>query len=354
MPSQKLPIEPFRLSIPISRRGLITGAAGAASALAISATLGGPAAAAFGGDSPRRWGVWQPGAPIHMDKLLRVTQTAGEKPAAIHWFTAWGNKSGIFERSRFEKVAAYGALPVVTWEPQRLRRGLVQPDYTPRKIADGEFDDYVKTWARGLRDFGQTVLLRFGHEMNHPHFPWAVGVGGNTAQDYVDAWRHLRQVFWAEDCFNVSWVWAPQAEYYGTTPFHQVYPGHDYVDWVGMTGFNGGNELDWGGWRSFRDIFFSSYHKLETYNKPMAVCEVGSAEGGGNKAQWILEAMKDVIPNQMSKIYLLLWFNEVAQADWRIYSSRASAYAFRSAVEVWQGASGTTSPSLADIEARFK
>ena len=37
--------------------------------------------------------------------------------------------------------------------------------------------------------------LRPMHEMNGNWYPWAEGVNGNVAGDYVNAWRHVRAIF---------------------------------------------------------------------------------------------------------------------------------------------------------------
>ena len=53
------------------------------------------------------------------------------------------------------------------------------------------------------------VLLRFAHEMHDQSYPWAVAVNGNTAEQYVAAWRYVHAIFVAEGATNVRWIWNP-------------------------------------------------------------------------------------------------------------------------------------------------
>ncbi len=67
--------------------------------------------------------------------------------------------------------------------------------------------------------------------MNAGWFPWGVGTNGNTTTDYVTAWRHIHDIFEQEGATNVRWVWAPNVKPGLPTPYAELYPGDDYVDW---------------------------------------------------------------------------------------------------------------------------
>src|SRR4030095_12525846 len=145
-------------------------------------------------------------------------------------------------------------------------------------------DAYVDSWARGLAAFGRPVLLRFAHEMHdHPGYPWAEGVNGNTAADYLEAWRHVRRRFAAQGAHNVRWVWNPNTMGGGTTEDHErayarLYTGDGEVDWVVLDIFNTGRELDWGAprWRPFDEILAGPYAAAGRVScRPLLLPEVG-------------------------------------------------------------------------------
>ena len=146
---------------------------------------------------------------------------------------------------------------------------------------------------------GGPVFIRFAHEMNHQHhaYPWSVGYNGNTAADYVAAWRRIHSIFRDAGADNVRFVWCPNVNIQGSSPFRRFHPGDQYVDWIGLDGYNGGSGLDWGGWLTFSQVFEPSYVDLKEHRKPMVVCEVGSSEQGGDKAAWIEVALAREIPS---------------------------------------------------------
>ncbi|MBI4795197.1 MAG: hypothetical protein HY790_05055 [Deltaproteobacteria bacterium] len=77
------------------------------------------------------------------------------------------------------------------------------------------------------------------------------------------------------------------------------YPGDDYVDLLGMDGYNWGTTqtMEKNGWqsrwRSFQEIFAPMYQELRSLSphKPLLVFETASAMEGGDKAWWIKETM---------------------------------------------------------------
>ena len=78
-------------------------------------------------------------------------------------------------------------------------------------ILSGAHDAYIDSWARGLADYGKPCSCASPHEMHdQPRYPWAVGVNGNTAAEYIAAWKHVRAIFDRYPTDNVKWVWSPQ------------------------------------------------------------------------------------------------------------------------------------------------
>jgi beta-mannanase len=169
--------------------------------------------------------------------------------------------------------------------------------------------------------------------MNGRWYPWSPGVNGNTAADFVAAWRHIHELFASVGATNVTWVWCPNVNPNGKlTPFQDVYPGDAYLDWACLDGYNFGTT-----WRSFGTIFGSSYLALTESvapAKPLMIGEVGSVEAGdGSKAAWITDALTTQLPTNFAKVEAFLWFNSYNGGyDWPIESSTSSRTAFPSAI----------------------
>lgn len=294
--------------------------------MALLARAGGVACAS--GSRAVYLGVWQPGAPADMSAVAQFERDAGKHVAVVQWYQQWAGGSA-FDPSLPAAVAAHGSMPMITWEPWDPSAGVNQPAFALSAILAGNYDAYIRGWAHGLAAYGQPVLLRFAHEMNGTWYPWAGGVNGNTAAQYVAAWRHVHDLFVAAGATNVRWVWSPNVAWNAASAFAPYYPGDGYVDWLGLDGYNWGG----GNWQSFAQVFGASYQSVTALSaKPLMIAETASAEAGGSKAQWITDAFGTEIPAKYPRIQAVLWFNQNKETDWRIESSTTAQRAFAKAV----------------------
>lgn len=252
-------------------------------------------------------------------------QTAHAHLGIVMWFADWQHARPNV--AQLQAVAQRGSIPEISWEPWDYAGSThTQRSYTLDSIIHGHHDPYIRTWARALHGYGRPVLLRFAQEMNGNWYPWSEAVNGNRPGEFVRAWRHVHDIFTAQHATNVKWVWSPNA---GSHDIQATqYPGDAYVDVLGLSVFNGGTSLNWGGWRSFGRIFNTSARALHQIapNKPVQVSEVASAERGGNKAAWITRMFADL--NRHPQVKSLIWYDLRKQADWPITSSRRAARAF--------------------------
>ncbi len=193
-----------------SRRGGLSLAAALLVAFALLTRAGGVACASTPGRAIYL-GVWQPGAPASLAAVTQFEHDAGKHVAIVQWYQQWAGGSSAFDRSLPAAVAAHGSIPMINWEPWDPAAGANQPAFALPNIIAGNYDGYVRGWAQGLAAYGKPVLLRFAHEMNGTWYPWAGGINGNTAAQYVAAWRHVHDIFAAAGATNVRWVWSPMS-----------------------------------------------------------------------------------------------------------------------------------------------
>jgi beta-mannanase len=259
----------------------------------------------------------------------------GQPTGIVHWYQPWGadESRGAWYQPQLDtdalwSVAERGATPMITWEAWGTVNG--SDPSQARTIPTGVYDSYIDGWALGLRDFGQPVYLRLFHELNNQSYPWAYGNNGNSAADLIAAWRYVHDRVEARGAANVEWVWAPSTENQLVT-FQTLYPGDDYVDWLGVDGYNGGDIYPewWGDWVSPMAVFELSLNKLAALDatKPIMIAETATVEQGGDKAAWITELYRE-LPRRFPQLRAIVWFNapwgEDDRANWRVDSSAAS------------------------------
>lgn len=294
---------------------------------ALPALTASPAAAATTGTTGQGYGVFVPSYPGSIDSVRAAGAAVGRMPELVMWYAAWSD-NGAFPLAQVQEVTSMGAVPEITWEPWDPRLGTAQSRYSMANIAAGKHDSYIRAWARSAAGWGKAVRIRFAHEANGTWYPWAVGVNGTTASQYVAAWRRVVNIFRSVGAKNVSFVWCPNIPFPGTPGMATFYPGDAYVSVVGLDGYNWGTSQSWSQWGSFTDVFADGVGQLRSLTaKPIWLGEVGCAEQGGDKAAWVADMFRVLDANP--DVAGFTWFNADKEADWRVESTQASLDAFR-------------------------
>jgi beta-mannanase len=282
-----------------------------------------------------------------MSPISAYDQEVGHPPKIIMWFQDWLYP---YPQPAVANVLASGAAAELTWEPWDSSNGSAnQPTYKLTNITRGDFDTYIHQFAHDAAASHQRLYLRFAHEMDGYWYPWGTAPGnqytppnplGNTPQDYVNAWRHVHDIFVQEGATNVAWVWAPNLDYTGGAPFAQDYPGDAYVDYLGLSGYNRGTTQQWFTWESFDQLYSSSYAMLTAItSKPIIISEIASVEQGGDKAQWITQGFLTTIPQSYPQIRGIVWDDSPPGSQWTVDSSPAALAAWQevAAAPYYQG-----------------
>lgn len=227
---------------------------------------------------------------------------------------------------------------------------LLSWDMGPTRFTEwsaGEHDAYLDQIAEAARDYPYVVHVRPWPEMNgdwQDFQPTADGARpyGGTPAEFVAAWRHVVDHLRAAGVDNIRWVFNPTADTYaGTTHVREIWPGAQYVDVLGLDGFNWGRDGQWGRWVSFKRIFASQYRRLTRLHAtaPVWICEVASKEPRRSdgaprdrresKAAWIRDMMRTAA---FPRLTTLVWFQADKERDWRVDSSRGALRAMRRAL----------------------
>ena len=321
---------------------LRTKAVRAVTAVAIAmTTLSGATLAGVSAASPAK----AASAPIlfglhnRLDSERLSTQRAlGRSSALVGYFAGW--ERGLPSAAYLDRwTTQRGGVPVVHTGPA---------GYAPlARIINGTEDARIAAWADGTKAFGRPIMIRLMAEMNGAWEPWSTGVNGNRPGEYVLAWRHVVDMFRARGATNAVWVWNPNRDYPGATPMASLYPGSDYVDWIGLDIYNFGASAP-SGWLPFKPMMQRSVRAIRAAagpTKPLMINEVGCAEDS-RKAAWI-KGFYASLPRFGVKA--VLWFDYDLKKDWRLTATSANKTAARFAVRR-NGIRGAGQLPLSDIE----
>jgi hypothetical protein len=292
-------------------------------------------------------GVFHPPQPATVGRLNAWNSLARKSPSIVMWYQTWGLAgSSSFDAAQARLVWSRGAVPLINWEPwnpgevaHAIANPGVAPAYRLTNITRGDFDAYITSYARAVRDAGGPVMLSPLHEMNGTWYPWGGTANGNKPGDFVPAWRHIHDIFEREGATNVTWVWSTNWESVpanSANSYGAYYPGNAYVDWVGVSGFNWGKGSGVGRWRTFTQVYAKPLAYLKKTGKPILISEIASVERGGSKSRWITDAYKR-LRTRYPRVRAVIYYNSRDKShghvqDWRVTSSKSALKAFRRAV----------------------
>jgi hypothetical protein len=254
-------------------------------------------------------GVAAEGAPASLKNVESFAKGAGKKPNLIEFYSAWGDR---YETRLVRNAWDYGSLAFIAWEPF---------DATPKEIAAGKDDAYIREYARSVKELNLPVAISFGHEMNAFWYPW--GTKNATAAQFVAAFRHIHDVFAQEGATQVIWVWSPNVvNPVPKAKLKPYWPGEDYVDWVGVIGYYAST-----GPHTYSTLYGPTFDQIRAFTKKPVIIAETAAEAGERKPADITDLFKGTAAHD--DVIGFVWFNFDKEADWRISSGPLSEQTFR-------------------------
>ena len=256
--------------------------------------------------------VWGAYTGNTINSFNEFQELAGKRADFAAVFVGWREQFP----AGFESLKSNSQTLIVFWEPYEISLD---------GILSGDSDLYIKQFSEASKKYGEPIILVPFHEMNGEWNPWSGVAGDNTPTKVILAWRRAHKFF--EDAGNVKWGWAVNHESVPDTKGNAIenyYPGDEYVDYVGVDGFNFGEP-----WQTYSEIFSSALDKLRAYKKPIYIFSMASAEGP-KKPDWIKDALLEI--NSDKDIEGWLWFNENKEKNWLINSDSASLQAFKDGI----------------------
>ncbi|WP_170149078.1 glycoside hydrolase family 26 protein [Geodermatophilus normandii] len=256
------------------------------------------------------------------DPSAAFTSAVGVAPTLQMFF---GSFAGSFDVGAARRITAAGRLPMLTWEPFDHRTPTVNA-FPLQAIAAGQFDVHLREEAARFASVDGPLVVRFGHEMNGDWYPWGITAPGNSAADYIAAYRHVHDVVTAAGAMNVVWMWSPNLiDAEPAVPLASVYPGDDVVDWVGLSGYITSAT------QTFANRMTPTLAQLDLAApaKPVVLAET-AVERTSNRAAQIRDLVEGVLSTP--RFIGFVWFDVAKRADWSVDDDPAAAAALGEAV----------------------
>lgn len=275
----------------------------------------------------------------------------GTKPAVVLLYdNALTGESWIdtVVGTQMTKIWDQGHVPMLAWKPERPP-GERTPENIERRIADGAFDDTIEAWAerlaswvRGGSGFRRRFYFLLAHEMNGDWYHWSAvdtdpGTTTKTGRttktgtpaDYVAMWRRIYDIFSETtlDEHTIQWIWTVNTDETGGVRTERYYPGDEYVDWIGLDGYNYGDINPESRWQTPEERFGPMVERMKALaDKPLALTEVATTSyvNGAfrphRKANWIDRLFAFAAK---AGLKMVCWYNYddtgTWESDWAVF-----------------------------------
>ena len=119
------------------------------------------------------WGIFMKNPPVRIEPINRFDLASNKKSGSIMFYINWESN---FPLEDCQAILKYGAIPHVTWEPSIKKAGkeILHLD----NIINGQYDGYIRAFAKRGKRLGVPYFLRVGHEMDGNWYPWSGAQNG--------------------------------------------------------------------------------------------------------------------------------------------------------------------------------
>lgn len=251
-----------------------------------------------------RWGIFQKSALTNnMEELKTLENELGYSFYFLVWYKSLGSPFPLQELQTAYKNHKYVELTLQYPVSQNLTYD----------ILNGKYDAYLRDYALQLKKFGHPVLLRLNNEMNGEWCSYSSIYSSKDTDLFREVWQHIYILFKQEGADNALWVWNPNDKSFPGFKWNDAinyFPGDDYVDIIGLTGYNTGTYYPGEVWRNFDDIYKTLYSAYNgAFDYPFMITEFGCNNIGGDKKEWIKNMFNQM--KKFNRIKAAIWFNSI-------------------------------------------
>ncbi|MFI1017599.1 hypothetical protein [Streptomyces sp. NPDC020965] len=214
--------------------------------------------------------------PQLVEKVLAYEKRLGRSLDIVYTYHDMSNRGspeGTLLTEQEQRVGKDRML-LLSWE-SKWWGGTKAQQPTWRGIASGALDrTVIDVQAKRVKAYGKPVFLSFDLEMD-TRTPAA-----GTPAEFVAAYRHVHDRFRALGVTNAVWTWIITGYPGHNHLFPRLYPGDQYVDWIGYNQYNYYRCHDTP-WQSFERTQREPHRWIReniSDKKPLMLSEFGTAD----------------------------------------------------------------------------
>lgn len=175
-------------------------------------------------------------------------------------------------------------------------------------------EEMIREFARAAKDFGHPFLFRFCNEMNSDWTSYGGVVNMADPELFVECYQRIYKIFQEEGVDNCIWIYNPNDRNAPPSRWNDAlnyYPGNEYVQMIGVTGYNNGTYYrKWAeSWREFAEIYDTLQNEYgQVFGAfPWIITEFSSSSVGGDKVSWIEDMFANI--GNYPNIKIAVWFS---------------------------------------------
>ncbi len=175
-------------------------------------------------------------------------------------------------------------------------------------------EEMIREFARAAKDFGHPFLFRFCNEMNSDWTSYGGVVNMADPELFVECYQRIYRIFQEEGVDNCIWIYNPNDRNAPPSRWNDAlnyYPGNEYVQMIGVTGYNNGTYYrKWAeSWREFAEIYDTLQNEYgQVFGAfPWIITEFSSSSVGGDKVSWIEDMFANI--GNYPNIKIAVWFS---------------------------------------------
>ncbi|PTQ97917.1 beta-mannanase [Mucilaginibacter yixingensis] len=218
-----------------------------------------------------------------------------------HIFTDWGEVERGEFKLKVDSILSRHHDAVITVEPWRDTSKRIDTNALQSTL-DGRYDHQIQQIYQVISNCGQTIYLRFAHEMEIPihRYAWQ----SRNPVTYIRAYRYFMQAD-KMHAKNIKRVWGPA----GDRGSADWYPGSDVVDYISIAiyGLPDKNIIDPKKQEPFSNIFERKYYRMRFLNRPLFITEFGVKGPEDFQHNWLAGAAETLRQNK--HVFGICYFN---------------------------------------------